>query len=111
MTAPNPEQLDILLTRADRRQLDVEEVAVLRAAITYYADQQKQAGATIAGLQNRIRELKQKAAAAEREAAAATPYQRACPTCGAQPRERCKATRGFRPPVTPHAARLQRAAA
>lgn len=105
------DRLLILADRAERGRLTTAEAAVLRAGINTLADQQRQAAATIAGLQARIRELKQKTAAAQREVASAAPYQRACPTCGAQPRERCKATRGFRPPVTPHAARLNRGAA
>lgn len=61
MTPPTTEQLLILADRAGRGRLTPAEAAVLRAGIARQAEQLRKSGATNAGLQARIRELKDKA--------------------------------------------------
>jgi hypothetical protein len=58
MTAPTLEQLLALAGSAEKRRLTPEEATALRAGLHQAADREKQAKATIGGLQNRIRTLK-----------------------------------------------------
>lgn len=105
-----PEQrLLVFVGAAEKRRLTLAEAEAMRVGIRHLAEQQRQFAATTEGLRNRVREWRQKAEAAQRETALATPYRQPCPTCGAQPGHRCRATRGIKPPPTPHAARLDAA--
>lgn len=112
MSAPTPptvEQMVILANVGARRALNPREAKALRDGLNALAEQQRKANATNAGLQARIRELRQKAETAQRQLALATPHRVPCPTCAAQPGHPCRATRGIKPPPTPHAARLDAA--
>lgn len=105
MTAPTFEQLLILVNRAGDG-LKPGEVKRLRDGLTAMAEQRIQAGATIAGLQSAVRTWRGKAETAQKELGAAQPYSVPCTRCGADIGQRCRATRGTVPPVTPHTARL-----
>lgn len=61
MNAPTVPQLLNLADRAERNRLHPAEAAMLRVGIQLLADQNRQSTATIGGLQNRIRILKDQA--------------------------------------------------
>jgi hypothetical protein len=58
VNAPTVDQLLILVGSAEKRRLTTAEAALLRVGIDLLADAKRQQAATIGGLQNRIRELK-----------------------------------------------------
>lgn len=98
-----------LADRAEKGALRPKEANALRAGIGELADKHRNARSTVGGLENRVRELKQKLTAAERDLLLSEPYRVPCTHCGAQPGQRCKAVRGTTPPRTPHVARLDAA--
>jgi hypothetical protein len=66
MNAPTLDQLLILAGSAEKRRLTPAEAALLRIGIDLLADAKRQQAATIGGLQNRIRELRNKTTTTER---------------------------------------------
>lgn len=109
MTAPTFEQLLALAGSAEKRRLTPAEAALLRAGLHQAADREKQAKATNAGLQQRIREVKQQAKATATALAATQPYRVPCTHCGAAPGQQCRAHNATFPPPKPHTARLNAA--
>lgn len=106
---PTVAQLLILADSTEKRRLTDAEVGALRTGLHHLAEQQRKAAATVGGLQNKVREWRNKAEQAQVELAQTQPYRVPCPHCGADAGQRCQPVAGGEPPATPHVARLHTA--